>query len=69
MPAAAGALTTLPMWLQSLKLLPAVASGSDGEATNSPICLLTGARGHCRDRGHRSLLWHSRSQGHVGQRR
>lgn len=35
--AAAGAPTALPMWLQSLEPLPAVAGGSDGEATNSPV--------------------------------
>lgn len=35
--AAAGAPTALPMWLQSLKLLPAVAGGSNGKATNGPV--------------------------------
>lgn len=34
--AASGALTTLPMRLQSLELLLAVAGGSDGEATKGP---------------------------------
>lgn len=34
--AAVGAPTALPTWLQSLELLPAAASGSDGEATNGP---------------------------------
>lgn len=34
--AAVGAPTALPTWLQSLELLPAVAGGSDGEATNGP---------------------------------
>lgn len=34
---AVGALTTLPVWLWGIELLPAVAGGSDSEATNGPV--------------------------------